>query len=59
MAERMALMVVGGPARVRDALQQIVDGTDANELILVSDAYRYEDRVRSYEILMQAKVATA
>jgi luciferase family oxidoreductase group 1 len=54
VAERMALMVVGGPARVREALQQIVEGTGADELIIVSDAYRHEDRVRSYEILMQA-----
>ena len=54
VASRMALFVVGGPARVREGLQQIVDGTQADELILVSDAYRGEDRLRSFELLISA-----
>jgi len=54
LAERMALFVSGGPARVRDGLQRIVEATRADELILVSDAYAPEDRLRSFEILMQA-----
>jgi luciferase family oxidoreductase group 1 len=54
MAERMALMVVGGPARVREALQQIIDATQADELIIVSDAYRPEDRLRSFDIIAEA-----
>ncbi len=55
VASRMALMVVGGPARVRDGLQQIIDHTQADELILVTDMYRKEDRVRSFELVMKAK----
>jgi luciferase family oxidoreductase group 1 len=51
VAARMALFVVGGPERVRDGLQQIIDHTQADEIILVSDAYRREDRLRSFEIL--------
>ena len=54
VAERMALMVVGGPERVRHNLNEILQATEADELILVSDAYRREDRVRSFEVLMQA-----
>ncbi|HZZ91831.1 MAG TPA: LLM class flavin-dependent oxidoreductase [Usitatibacter sp.] len=54
VAERMALMVVGGPARVREGFGQILEATRADELIIVSDAYRAEDRVRSYEIIAQA-----
>ena len=54
MAERMALMVVGGPARVKDGLQQIIDATQADELIVVSDAYRPEDRLKSFDIIAQA-----
>jgi luciferase family oxidoreductase group 1 len=54
MAERMALMVVGGPARVREGLQQIIDGTQADELIIVSDAYRPEDRCRSFDLIAEA-----
>jgi luciferase family oxidoreductase group 1 len=54
VASRMALFVVGGPARVREGLQAIIDHTQADELILVSDAYRKEDRLRSFELAMQA-----
>ena len=54
LAERMALMVVGGPERVRAGLQEIVDVTGADELILVSDAYRSEDRLHSFDLLAQA-----
>jgi luciferase family oxidoreductase group 1 len=52
VAHRMALFVVGGPQRVREGLRQIVEATQADELILVSDAYRHEDRMRSFELLM-------
>ena len=51
VAERMALMVVGGPERVRAKLQEIIDVTQADELILVSDAYDKADRLRSFEIM--------
>jgi luciferase family oxidoreductase group 1 len=55
VASRMALMVVGGPERVRDGLQQILDATQADELIIASDAYTREDRLNSYEILSRTK----
>jgi luciferase family oxidoreductase group 1 len=54
LAERMALMVVGGPERVRDGMQRIIDATQADELILVSDAYSAADRLRSFDLLAQA-----
>jgi luciferase family oxidoreductase group 1 len=54
VAERMALMVVGGPERVAANLQEIVRATDADELIISSDAFKREDRLRSYEIIAQA-----
>ena len=54
VAERMALFCVGSPARIRDGFRQILEATDADELIIVSDAYRHEDRVRSYELVMEA-----
>jgi luciferase family oxidoreductase group 1 len=64
VAERMALMVVGGPERVRAGLEQIVEATQADELIVASDAFRREDRLRSYEIIaevagLRAKSAAA
>jgi luciferase family oxidoreductase group 1 len=54
VAERMALMVVGGPERVAENLQEIVRATDADELIIASDAFEREDRLRSYEIIAKA-----
>ena len=54
VAERMALMVVGGPERVAANLKKIVDITKADELIIASDAYERGDRLRSYEILAEA-----
>jgi luciferase family oxidoreductase group 1 len=54
VAERMALMVVGGPERVATNLQEIVRATDADELIISSDAFERADRLRSYEIIAQA-----
>lgn len=51
VAARMALMVVGGPERVRAGLAEIAQVTGADELILVSDAYRFEDRLRSFQVL--------
>jgi luciferase family oxidoreductase group 1 len=54
VAERMALMVVGGPERVAQNLKKIVEITKADELIIASDAYERKDRLRSYEILAEA-----
>src|SRR5260221_3547640 len=51
VAERMALMVVGGPARVAANPQEIVRATDADELIIDSDAFERADRLCSYEII--------
>ncbi|HUJ01139.1 MAG TPA: LLM class flavin-dependent oxidoreductase [Usitatibacter sp.] len=53
VAERMALMVVGGAQRVREGLQQVVDATHADELILVSETWDRRARLRSFEIVAQ------
>ena len=53
VAERMALMVVGGPERVAAGLSRIVQLTQADELIIASDAYERSDRLRSYEVIAQ------
>ena len=54
VAARMSLFVVGGIERVREGFRQIVEATQADELILVSDTYRPEDRLRSFELLINA-----
>ena len=59
VAERMALMVVGGPGRVREGLEQIVAATRADELILVSETWDRAARLRSYEIIAEVAGLTA
>jgi luciferase family oxidoreductase group 1 len=54
VADRMALMVAGGEDRIRDGLQQIIDATQADELIVVSDAYAFADRLRSFDTIARA-----
>ena len=48
---RLAAAVIGGPDRVRRQLLEFKERTQADELILHSDFYRLEDRLRSYEIV--------
>jgi luciferase family oxidoreductase group 1 len=48
---RLAAAVIGGPANVSLKLQEFLELTKANELILFSDFYRLEDRLHSYEIV--------
>jgi luciferase family oxidoreductase group 1 len=50
LAERMALFVVGGPARVAEGFQQILEATQADELILVSETYDRAARLESFRI---------
>ena len=44
-----------GPARVASGLQQIIDATQADELILVSDAYDAADRRASFRFIAESK----
>jgi luciferase family oxidoreductase group 1 len=46
-----ATMVVGGPAKVEAGLRQLIERTGADELIITSDLYAHEDRLRSFEIM--------
>jgi luciferase family oxidoreductase group 1 len=48
---RLAVAVIGGPATVKRKLPEFLELTGADELILNSDFYRLEDRLRSYEIV--------
>jgi alkanesulfonate monooxygenase SsuD/methylene tetrahydromethanopterin reductase-like flavin-dependent oxidoreductase (luciferase family) len=54
IAERMALMVVGGRERVAEGLQQVIDATQADELILVSETWDRAARLASYAIIAEA-----
>jgi luciferase family oxidoreductase group 1 len=54
VAERMALLVVGGRERIAEGLQAIIDATQADELILVSETWDRAARLRSYGIIAAA-----
>ena len=41
-------------ARVREGLASMIERTDADELIVATQIYDHAERVRSYEIVMEA-----
>jgi luciferase family oxidoreductase group 1 len=45
--------IIGGPETVRHKMQEFLRVTKADELILHSDFYRLEDRLRSYEMVAE------
>ena len=54
ITERMlSYSVVGSPATVRAGLEQIIETTQADELMVVTAVYDHASRVRSYELLAQ------
>jgi luciferase family oxidoreductase group 1 len=46
---RLRRAIVGSEATVRAGLQQLVDETIADEVIVVADTYDHQDRLQSYE----------
>lgn len=50
---RLRTSVFGGPAKVKEGLQKLIDETQADELMIVSDAYDFSDRKRSLEIIQE------
>jgi len=55
IADFLAVGVVGGPDRVRTGLAALAQATRADELMLVSDVFDAELRLRSLTITAQAK----
>lgn len=47
---KLAVAIVGGPSTVAMKLRRFLDATGADELMFTTDAYRFEDRLRSLEI---------
>lgn len=43
--------VIGGPESVREGLERFLEQTGADELMLNTDLYAHEDRLRSYRIV--------
>jgi luciferase family oxidoreductase group 1 len=59
VADHLGAAVIGGPATVERKLRDFLKQTQADELILHSDFYRLEDRLRSYEIVARVFLAPA
>ena len=57
--EMLSYTVAGSPATVRRGLEAIVARTGADELMLTSQIYDHEARLRSYELAAGAAVAAA
>lgn len=55
MEEMLACSIVGGPAEVRDGLNDLVASTRAEELIVATPLFDHATRVRSLEVLMEAR----
>lgn len=48
-------MVIGGAAKIKRDLDKLVQSLGADELIITSDLFEHQDRLRSFEIIAQAK----
>ncbi|MDV6377472.1 LLM class flavin-dependent oxidoreductase [Sporosarcina sp. GW1-11] len=46
-------VIIGSPETVRRKLEEFIDLTKANELIISSGIFNHEDRLRSYEIISE------
>jgi alkanesulfonate monooxygenase SsuD/methylene tetrahydromethanopterin reductase-like flavin-dependent oxidoreductase (luciferase family) len=46
-----AQRIIGTPARVKEQLEQLVERTSANELMITTFMYGHENRLRVYEQL--------
>jgi len=51
VAAKFGAAIFGGPERVAARLNEFLEETQADELIVVSNAYDFKDRLRSYELL--------
>jgi luciferase family oxidoreductase group 1 len=51
---RQSSRAAGTPAQVRDQVEQLARRHDADEIMAVTNMYYFEDRKRSFELLMQA-----
>lgn len=50
-SQMLACSVVGSPETVRNGIQGMIDRTNADELMIVSDIFDPEKRLRSFEII--------
>lgn len=53
---KLSNAVIGTQEQVQQGLKKFIERTKANELIIMSDAYSHEDRLRSYEIISNVSI---
>jgi luciferase family oxidoreductase group 1 len=53
LASRTAGLIVGSPDTVRTQLEELIERTEANEVMVTSTLYDHQDRVRSYELVAE------
>jgi len=52
--QRLSRSIIGAPETVRAGLKALIEETRADELIVVSDIYDHQERLRSFELIAQA-----
>src|SRR5687767_7463102 len=57
LEQALAVSVVGSPETVRQGLEELIRETGADELMVTSQIYDHEARLRSFEITAQARDA--
>jgi luciferase family oxidoreductase group 1 len=55
--DRLAAQIIGSPRTVRDGVRELVERTQAAELMVVTSTFDSADRMRSYELLAAAVAA--
>ncbi|MGB5326135.1 MAG: LLM class flavin-dependent oxidoreductase [Pseudomonadales bacterium] len=55
MNQREALRAIGTPEQVHARLQELAKRYDVDEIMLVTNAYYFEDRLRSFELIKAAQ----
>ncbi|MNL41104.1 hypothetical protein D3C87_1634980 [compost metagenome] len=50
---KLRFSVIGSPETVKKGLQKLIDETQADELIIVSDAYDFQDRLNSFKLIAE------
>lgn len=51
----LGMAAIGGPDKIKQRLEQIIEQTQADELIFTGDLYEMQDRLRSFEIVAALK----
>jgi alkanesulfonate monooxygenase SsuD/methylene tetrahydromethanopterin reductase-like flavin-dependent oxidoreductase (luciferase family) len=54
IADRQATQVIGAPDTVRSGLEELLKRTEADELMVTTQTYSPDDRLRSFELLAEA-----